>query len=170
MNYVTLREANEARSTEWGKGEDIPLEFRIAELAGETGEVCNDLKKLYREQRGWRGSRVSLEHLAEELADVVICTDLVALGVKMDLDVERQLTYAGRARNLLRGGIFLSAVVGRLCERFNYGYPIHRVDLINILQAVAEVANTAGVDLRAAVAAKFNATSEKVGLQTKMAA
>jgi len=54
---------------------------------------------------GIRGSRDTIEHLAEELADIIICADLIAMQ--------------------------------------------------------------AGIDLDAAVAAKFNATSKKVGLQTR---
>lgn len=101
-----LRRANEARQAEWCPDQVPDLSFRGNELAGETGEACNVVKKLERERLGWRGSRATLEQLAEELADVVICADLTAM--------------------------------------------------------------TAGVDLHAAVAAKFNATSEKVGLKTRL--
>src|SRR5690606_32982880 len=66
----------------------------------------NVIKKLERERLGIRGSRATTEMLAEELADVVICADLIAMD--------------------------------------------------------------AGIDLDAAVAAKFNATSEKVGLPTRL--
>lgn len=104
-----LHAANIARQAEWCAGGDPEpdLAFRGNELAGETGEACNVIKKLERERHGWRGSRATKEQLAEELADVVICADLCAV--------------------------------------------------------------TAGIDLGEAVAAKFNATSEKVGLTTKLA-
>lgn len=106
-SYVTLREANVARQKEWdvgGKTND--LAYRGNELAGEVGEACNVVKKIERERRGLRGSRATLDQLIEELADVVICVDLLAL-------VE-------------------------------------------------------GIDLEEAVRNKFNKTSEKVGLQTRM--
>lgn len=106
--YDTLREANVARQKEWDSGNQITLAYRGNELAGEVGEACNIIKKLERERLGIRGSRATVEQLAEELADIVICTDLVAMSE--------------------------------------------------------------GIDLNAAIAAKFNATSEKVGLSTRITA
>jgi len=90
--------------------EDVSLLFRGVELGGEAGEALNVIKKLERERLGWRGSRATPEQLAEELADVVICADLIAM----------------------------------------------QPDL--------------GIDLGAAVVAKFNATSEARGLKTRIAA
>lgn len=106
--FARLRDANIARQAAWCPDQVPDLSFRGNELAGETGEVCNVIKKLERERLGWRGSRDTFEHLAEELADVVICADLCALS--------------------------------------------------------------AGIDLNAAVIAKFNATSEKVGLPHRLTA
>lgn len=105
--YRTLREANVARDREWAKGNKLSLSFRGNELAGETGEACNVMKKLERERLGMPGSRDTREHLAEELADILICCDLIAMDE--------------------------------------------------------------GIDLDAAVRFKFNATSEKVGLKTRLA-
>jgi NTP pyrophosphatase (non-canonical NTP hydrolase) len=104
--YATLREANEARQREWDADNRITLAYRGNELAGEVGEACNVIKKIERERIGIRGSRASAGALAEELADVVICADLIAMD--------------------------------------------------------------AGIDLEAAVRRKFNATSEKYGLQTRV--
>jgi NTP pyrophosphatase (non-canonical NTP hydrolase) len=104
--YGSLRAANAARQREWDGDNQITLAYRGNELAGEAGEVCNVIKKLERERIGIRGSRDTTEHLAEELADVVICADLIAMDK--------------------------------------------------------------GIDLERAVADKFNATSEKVGLQTRL--
>ena len=106
--YLSLREANAVRQREWDQEGGVTLSYRGNELAGETGEACNVLKKLERERVGIRGSRETVAHLAEELADVVICVDLIALAV--------------------------------------------------------------GIDLDAAVVSKFNATSEKYGLRTRLAA
>lgn len=104
--YTNLRAANIARQAEWDPSDKITLVFRANELAGETGEACNVAKKLERERLGIAGSRDTVAHLAEELADVVICADLIAMAE--------------------------------------------------------------GIDLDAAVRAKFNATSEKVGLETRL--
>lgn len=104
--YGSLREANLARQIEWDGDNQISAAYRGNELAGEVGEACNVIKKLERERMGIRGSRDTIDHLAEELADVIICVDLLAMHY--------------------------------------------------------------GINLDAAVARKFNATSEKVGLKTRM--
>ena len=105
--FFSLREANAARQVEWDAGGQITLAYRGNELAGEVGEACNIVKKIERERLGIRGSRATTEQLAEELADVVICCDLIAMDC--------------------------------------------------------------GIDLESAVRAKFNKTSEKVGLKTRIA-
>lgn len=85
--YETIREANSVRQKEWDSADKtIDLSYRGNELAGEVGEACNVIKKLERERFGLRGSRATLEQLAEELADVIICADLVALAAGIDLD------------------------------------------------------------------------------------
>lgn len=107
LTLTALHQANIDRQAEWCPDQVPDLSFRGNELAGETGEACNVIKKLERERQGWRGSRATLNELAEELADVVICADLCAV--------------------------------------------------------------TAGIDLSAAVVAKFNATSDKVGISVRLA-
>lgn len=82
----TLRSANLTRIEEWDPGKQIDASYRGNELAGEVGEACNVIKKLERERLGIRGSRDTIEHLAEELADVIICCDLIAMGYGIDLD------------------------------------------------------------------------------------
>lgn len=85
MDFPKLRTANAARSEEWTRGEVVPLTFRGNELAGEVGEACNIIKKLERERLGYRGSRTTAEALAEELADIVICVDLIAMDMGIAL-------------------------------------------------------------------------------------
>lgn len=106
--FSSLQEANIARQKEWDPDNRITLAYRGNELAGEVGEACNVIKKLERERLGINGSRDTVEHLLEELADSVICSYLVAMHV--------------------------------------------------------------GGDLEAAIVAKFNATSEKMNLKTRMRA
>lgn len=105
-SFDSLSKANATRQIEWDPSDKITLAFRGNELAGETGEACNIIKKLERERLGLRGTRATKEQLADELADIVICADLCA--------------------------------------------------------------TTAGIDLGAAIVSKFNATSEKYGLKTRM--
>lgn len=80
-----LIRANRTRQLEWDPGSNIDLAYRGNELAGECGEACNVIKKLARERMGIPGSRDTLEHLAEELADVIICVALVADSEGIDL-------------------------------------------------------------------------------------
>lgn len=83
--YRSLRAANIARQKEWDRGDVITASFRGLEMAGEVGEACNVIKKLERERLGIRGSRATVENLAEELADVVICADLIAMMYGIEL-------------------------------------------------------------------------------------
>lgn len=80
-----LRRANIARQAEWDPTNAISLSYAGNELAGETGEACNLIKKLDRERLGLRGSRTTPEQLAAELADVVICVDLIAMRYGINL-------------------------------------------------------------------------------------
>ena len=84
--YTKLRDANRTRQAEWDQDNQITLTYRGNELAGEVGEACNVLKKLERERLGIRGSRATVDQLADELADVVICADLIAMDLGIDLD------------------------------------------------------------------------------------
>jgi NTP pyrophosphatase (non-canonical NTP hydrolase) len=84
--YETLRAANVERQKEWDPHNDLTLAYRGNELAGEVGEACNVIKKLERERLGRRGSRATLDDLANELADAMICLDLIAMQVGIDLD------------------------------------------------------------------------------------
>ena len=97
-----LRAANIARQAEWCPDQIPDLSFRGNELAGETGEACNVIKKLERERQGWAGSRATLAQLAEELADVIICVDLVAQQTGIDLwpAVVAKFNATSRARAL----------------------------------------------------------------------
>jgi NTP pyrophosphatase (non-canonical NTP hydrolase) len=83
--FDQLRQANADRQQEWDKAGGISLSYRGNELAGEVGEACNVLKKIERERLGIRGSRATVAQLAEELADVLICVDLIALHEGIDL-------------------------------------------------------------------------------------
>lgn len=83
--YPTLRGANLARQKEWDAGNTLTASYRGNELAGEVGEACNVIKKLERESLGIAGSRDTIEHLAEELADILICVDLIAMHYEIDM-------------------------------------------------------------------------------------
>ncbi len=93
LDFDTLRDANIRRNGEWratggsvGSVTDkLPLAFRAAELAGEAGEACNEIKKLERHRLGLVGGKTDLEGLRQELADVLISVDLIAMDLEIDL-------------------------------------------------------------------------------------
>ena len=91
LTFARLREANAARQRRWdAEGRlqgDIGLLWRSNELGGEVGELQNAIKKLVRENMGIRGSRTTTWALVDELADVVICADLLAMDLGIDLDL-----------------------------------------------------------------------------------
>jgi NTP pyrophosphatase (non-canonical NTP hydrolase) len=83
----SLRAANIARQPEYGPsaGKES-LSYWGNAIAGELGEACNVIKKLERERAGQAGSRATVEDLANELADVLIYLDLLAIATGIDLD------------------------------------------------------------------------------------
>lgn len=85
MSFSKLRAANAKRQKEWDRDYQITLSYRGTELGGEVGEALNIIKKLERERLGIKGSRATLDDLAEELADVIICCDLIAMATGIDL-------------------------------------------------------------------------------------
>jgi NTP pyrophosphatase (non-canonical NTP hydrolase) len=65
------------------------LLFTSNEMAGETGEACNFVKKIVRTLRGVKGGIEVVpgrDSLGKELADVVICAQNVALMANIDLE------------------------------------------------------------------------------------
>lgn len=86
LHFSKLRKSNVKRQYEWDSDNQISLSYRGNELAGETGEACNIIKKLERERLGIKGSRGTKEQLAEELADIIICADLIAMHENINLE------------------------------------------------------------------------------------
>jgi NTP pyrophosphatase (non-canonical NTP hydrolase) len=80
-----LRIANVIRQKEWAGDVVLDASFAGNELAGEVGEACNVVKKLERQRLGIKSTEETVEHLAEELADIVICVDLLAMKYGIDL-------------------------------------------------------------------------------------
>lgn len=102
LTFETLRQANIRRNKEWDPENRITLLFRSNELAGETGEACNVVKKLERQIMGLRGSRATMLDLADELADIIICADLTAMTAGVDLAnaVIRKFNQVSESRGL----------------------------------------------------------------------
>lgn len=171
-HYADLRAANFARNTEWTSGQEITdYTWRATELAGEVGEVCNLLGS---------GAWNKREELAEELADGVICIDLVrsmfpALG---HLSIFSQGSYpigADAARWMLASPAMDLCNVLKKLERERRGWPGGRGNLaevdrltINLMGKLGNVADYHRINLALATATKFNLTSIKVGLETRL--
>lgn len=86
LTLSALQSAHVERQEEWCPDQKPDLSFRGNELGGECGEAQNVIKKLERERHGWRGSRDTVEHLGEELADVIHCAILVAITAGIDIE------------------------------------------------------------------------------------
>lgn len=86
LTIGALQRAHVERQEEWCPDQKPDLSFRGNELGGECGEAQNVIKKLERERHGWRGSRDTVEHLAEELADVIHCAVLVAITAGIEIE------------------------------------------------------------------------------------
>jgi NTP pyrophosphatase (non-canonical NTP hydrolase) len=80
-----LRRVNTERYNAWAEGDDAGIMFDAIELGGEVGELLNVVKKLEREERGWRGSRATDADFADECGDVLICLDKLARRRGVDL-------------------------------------------------------------------------------------
>lgn len=174
MNFLErLREANITRQIEWDTG--VPMLFFANELAGEVGEACNVLKKLDREHNyKIKGSRDTFYHLSEELADIVICSDLLAMTAKINYPVTcwSKVEEVDQHDYSLYGAT-LASIAGRIC-----GTSIHYKSHFNNLQLLSSlcglvsftktIADRVGFDMESAVSLKFNATSHKLELKTFM--
>jgi NTP pyrophosphatase (non-canonical NTP hydrolase) len=85
LSFEALQIACSARNFEWHGLHQPDLLFRATELGGEVGEALNVVKKLARERMGAPGSRATVEDLADELADAVICVVNLAVCERIDL-------------------------------------------------------------------------------------
>lgn len=173
-----LREANITRDKEWNTGsKPLSLVFFANELGGEVGETCNVLKKLDREfNYQVKGSRDTFEHLAEEMADIIICCDLLGMSANLTFS-EFVWTNADKEQghpDYSKHGAFLLSIVGRINGIALY-YDTHTNNLqlrsvVHDLIRVTKIyADQLGIDLEKSIADKFNATSRKLNLKTMLA-
>lgn len=99
LTFARLREANDERAKQWThNGPPTPLSFAVLELCGEAGELANAVKKVERHAMGMAGGSPDLANAIEEVADVVICADLVArkLGIDLGDAVARKFNATSR--------------------------------------------------------------------------
>lgn len=161
--FDALRDANAARQEQWDPSNKIDADWRMNELAGEVGEVCNVLKKLHRDRLGLPGSRATRDDLADELADVIICLDLTLMTGHYD--TAKELDAAGILYSPTHAGHMLFSHVARLFTVLAFNDPREIAEAANrVYSYVRRIAAAEGVDLGLAVSNKFNFTTRKVGL------
>jgi len=101
LRFDVLQQACSERAKEWDDP-DLPLSYFGNELAGEVGEACNVVKKLERARYGMVGSRDTVDHLADECGDAMIC--LVRLANKAGFDLG-EITHAKFNRTSAKNGL-----------------------------------------------------------------
>lgn len=163
--FNNLRDANKARDKHWDPEGKITADFRMVELAGEVGEVCNLIKKLWREAKGLPGSRATVSHLAEELADVIICVDL-ALMAADSAPAQVRRTHLENPKDIdevMNISRMIVSDLGRFVDSADaHGAGGWIMDSIYYLAAAFDI------NIDKALADKFNATSDKVGLPVRL--
>jgi NTP pyrophosphatase (non-canonical NTP hydrolase) len=164
--YSTLRDANAARQLVWDpEGFARNIDWRANELAGEIGETNNILKKLHREACGIRGSRATKDDLADELADAVICVDLLLIEWRVQTP---DYTVSGKPSDMLltQVGRLLAVACGKLCAATTEEEVVHPA--YQVIGLVRHVATRYGINLEDAVRNKFNMTSRKNNLPVEL--
>lgn len=179
MGYASLREANRVRQAEWDTGGDIDLSYAGNELAGETGELIEAVTDFI------DGGSQNQDALEEEMGDVIICCDLIAIRLDMPLDTVvipsepvMPTDDDGEIKDILldiamESGRVSNTIKKRERERFGMVGARGSLDDLrrNLFQQIFNVHRLGwamGIDPAACVAAKFNKTSRKYGLETMM--
>jgi hypothetical protein len=130
-----------------------------------------------------------MQDLTDELADAVICLDLVAIAYKLprvarynaaddwtSYDADALAVSFGRATGQVMGSVeYVEQEKAYWGENLPANFDNH-LTMISLGQALTTALMYAeaigvkfGIDLPAAVSAKFNKTSEKYGLAARMA-
>lgn len=181
IDFKQLRAANIARQIEWPGDDKADLAFRALEVADEAGELMGAIKKVVRAQRGIAGTTLTLQDVANEMGDTLISLDLLA--IEMGFDLDPPVTNPCISVPLLEQALNLDAVVGDLSaavvefliacagsdSTVEEAYVVSE-GLQRSLFWLMCIAQALGVDLGQAVIEKFNATSVKYGMATRLKA
>lgn len=184
LTFTQLRDINVRRCLKWQPAglNDWSLDDWLVAIGGEVGEALNLVKKLNRERDGLVGNEAGHDQLiamlADEIADAVIYLDLAMASESIELagdpaaDTFADLrsfqrawplpdfpSSAGRKALVALGAISLQA--DRFARGGELSYDKLFASAFALLCHLDELAMLAGIDLGAAVARKFNATSAK---------
>lgn len=162
--FLELREANQLRNQLWDLENKLTPDFFFRELVGEIGELFNVVKKLDRAEAGIRGSTATIQDFSDELADSVICADLLLLskgGPHLTLHPVRHGKDAFRD---------IVKCLGLIAHEMNCAPGSVNFTLVmnDLTAALKRLADDYVVDLRIAVPLKYNKTSNKYGLPIHM--
>jgi NTP pyrophosphatase (non-canonical NTP hydrolase) len=176
LSFADFRRATVASCTE---GWHLPLDAWsypdwLVAVGGELGQALNLVKKLNRERDAIIGNGKSapelLRDLADELADTVIYLDLLLASEGQDFGFDH---FGEIAPVVPPFGIGLSVrgssamvFAGRLAAAETVSAT--RIAARGLLLVLGDLANAAGIELGAAVVAKFNATSARHGLPHRL--
>lgn len=157
-----LRVANKARQAVWVGGQNITIAFRAVELMGEIGEMVSVLNQ-----------RDSIERLSEEIGDVIICADLLAMEVGVELEyVDQAKVCANLGEHLILFNTVKKILRQRNDIMGNVGESLLERQLASELSlfvgAITLIADSWMIDAEDAVRQKFNKTSRKHGLDVFM--
>lgn len=181
LGFLELRSANLRRAREWNPtGKDLGGPFAACELAGEVGEaieamgaalglalatgsICNATKKAERAAAGIAGGVADLVDLSRELADVVICADLVAmrLGVDLGAAVVEKFNLTSRERGFatkLVGWSDVSRCAARVGESLALAQRDALLETINFLSRWLEARHR----LEATLQSQYDADREQI--------
>lgn len=180
MEFPTLGEANAARQAEWLAGTHLPITFRTNELAGELGEVAELLLDHWMPATRFGDQWVNA--LADELGDVIICSEIIAWQLGLEIDYAMAAGLATTVANDYRWCAQVQRSLGLLCnaakkmDRTTYGIaggiPLEegktmvQKHLTEVVRQAYNLAFRLQILMEVAVARKFNKTSVKVGLTT----
>ncbi len=195
LTMLALREANHTRHVRYYRPGQAPwtMDDWMVAIGGEAGEALNLVKKINRDRQRMSGNfGISFEalrdQLGDELADVVIYLDVIADELRSgplgsthaywigDFDALRRSTRDSVSfadpdlRRLSQWGRQLLKHLGRMAEDEAQVSPQRMAQLCEwVLKDCDTIAYNAGIDLGRSVAAKFNATSEKLGFPERLA-
>lgn len=93
LTLDTLQATVDERAKHIDPDKLLGILFFAVELGGEAGEALNVVKKMERERLGIDGSRDTVDHLAQELADTIVTACNVARCAGIDLTEAIRTTF-----------------------------------------------------------------------------
>jgi len=194
LTFERLRAASLPRSVRYYAPLQDPwsIEDLLVALGGEVGEALNVMKKLERDRKGMRGNSEGfaslVRSLGKELSDATIYLDLTMAAGKLAPFGAAEFSFGSMQAprptiNLNRIGASMFVEAGRFADLIQraeieaeMGDSDHteqyrtraREGALQLMNRIGMAATVLGMDLGDEVAAKFNATSEKLNFPERL--